>query len=143
MLLNNRSCQLYEPPFTTELITCSNLTQTVFSPQLFQLVHYFRIPPKQCLLAGARSLTVVTRSRVSPYPSSVRCIYLLTIASQLGYGTWQSSPGEVSVGIYEALKAGYKHLVSDVGHNTWKIRTWLTHTHRISQKCNSHLYDGG
>jgi L-glyceraldehyde reductase len=28
----------------------------------------------------------------------------------LGYGTWQSAPGEVSVGIYEALKAGYKHL---------------------------------
>jgi len=28
----------------------------------------------------------------------------------LGYGTWQSSPGEVSKGIYEALKAGYKHL---------------------------------
>lgn len=24
--------------------------------------------------------------------------------------TWQSAPGEVSVGIYEALKAGYKHL---------------------------------
>ncbi|KFY90932.1 hypothetical protein V498_05750 [Pseudogymnoascus sp. VKM F-4517 (FW-2822)] len=29
---------------------------------------------------------------------------------QLGYGTWQSSPGEVSVGVFEALKAGYKHL---------------------------------
>jgi len=29
---------------------------------------------------------------------------------QLGYGTWQSSPGEVSIGVYEALKAGYKHL---------------------------------
>ncbi|KAJ4403535.1 mitochondrial glycerol dehydrogenase Gld1 [Gnomoniopsis sp. IMI 355080] len=28
----------------------------------------------------------------------------------LGYGTWQSAPGEVSTGIYEALKAGYKHL---------------------------------
>ncbi|TDZ19843.1 D/L-glyceraldehyde reductase [Colletotrichum orbiculare MAFF 240422] len=28
----------------------------------------------------------------------------------LGYGTWQSSPGEVSVGIFEALKAGYRHL---------------------------------
>lgn len=28
----------------------------------------------------------------------------------LGYGTWQSKPGEVSVGIYEALKAGYRHL---------------------------------
>ncbi|KAG0646671.1 D L-glyceraldehyde reductase, partial [Hyphodiscus hymeniophilus] len=30
---------------------------------------------------------------------------------QLGYGTWQSSPGEVSIGVYEALKAGYKHLL--------------------------------
>ncbi|KAG0649373.1 D L-glyceraldehyde reductase [Hyphodiscus hymeniophilus] len=29
---------------------------------------------------------------------------------QLGYGTWQSSPGEVSTGVFEALKAGYKHL---------------------------------
>ncbi|PMD48995.1 Aldo/keto reductase [Hyaloscypha variabilis F] len=29
---------------------------------------------------------------------------------QLGYGTWQSSPGEVSVGVFQALKAGYKHL---------------------------------
>lgn len=29
---------------------------------------------------------------------------------QLGYGTWQSSPGEVSIGVYEALKAGYKHI---------------------------------
>ncbi|KAE9569332.1 D/L-glyceraldehyde reductase [Colletotrichum fructicola] len=28
----------------------------------------------------------------------------------LGYGTWQSKPGEVSVGVYEALKAGYRHL---------------------------------
>lgn len=28
----------------------------------------------------------------------------------LGYGTWQSQPGEVSVGIYEALKTGYRHL---------------------------------
>ncbi|EXF77908.1 hypothetical protein CaCOL14_007330 [Colletotrichum acutatum] len=28
----------------------------------------------------------------------------------LGYGTWQSAPGEVSVGVYEALKAGYRHL---------------------------------
>ena len=32
--------------------------------------------------------------------------------STLGYGTWQSAPGEVSVGVYEALKAGYRHLVS-------------------------------
>ncbi|KAH6988890.1 NADP-dependent oxidoreductase domain-containing protein [Ilyonectria sp. MPI-CAGE-AT-0026] len=30
--------------------------------------------------------------------------------SQLGYGTWQSAPGEVSLGIYEALKVGYRHL---------------------------------
>ncbi|KAJ4211230.1 hypothetical protein NW759_012710 [Fusarium solani] len=29
----------------------------------------------------------------------------------LGYGTWQSSPGEVGQGVYEALKAGYRHLV--------------------------------
>jgi len=29
---------------------------------------------------------------------------------QLGYGTWQAAPGEVSAGVFEALKAGYKHL---------------------------------
>jgi hypothetical protein len=31
--------------------------------------------------------------------------------SQLGYGTWQSAPGEVALGIFEALKVGYRHLV--------------------------------
>ncbi|KAL6362075.1 hypothetical protein LRP88_05559 [Fusarium phalaenopsidis] len=29
---------------------------------------------------------------------------------QLGYGTWQSSPGEVALGVFEALKVGYRHL---------------------------------
>jgi hypothetical protein len=29
----------------------------------------------------------------------------------LGYGTWQAKPGEVSVGVYEALKTGHRHLV--------------------------------
>jgi hypothetical protein len=33
--------------------------------------------------------------------------------SQLGYGTWQAAPGEVGNGVYEALKIGYRHLVSD------------------------------
>lgn len=28
----------------------------------------------------------------------------------LGYGTWQAAPGEVGTGVYEALKAGYRHL---------------------------------
>ncbi|KAI5457038.1 NADP-dependent oxidoreductase domain-containing protein [Mariannaea sp. PMI_226] len=28
----------------------------------------------------------------------------------LGYGTWQSKPGEVGAGVFEALKAGYRHL---------------------------------
>ncbi|KAK7408522.1 mitochondrial glycerol dehydrogenase Gld1 [Neonectria punicea] len=28
----------------------------------------------------------------------------------LGYGTWQSAPGEVGTGVFEALKAGYRHL---------------------------------
>ncbi|EEH18250.2 hypothetical protein PABG_00813 [Paracoccidioides brasiliensis Pb03] len=31
----------------------------------------------------------------------------------LGYGTWQSAPGEVGAGVFEALKAGYRHLYSD------------------------------
>ncbi|KAJ5444821.1 uncharacterized protein N7458_008693 [Penicillium daleae] len=29
---------------------------------------------------------------------------------QLGFGTWQSAPGQVGVAVYEALKAGYRHL---------------------------------
>jgi L-glyceraldehyde reductase len=29
---------------------------------------------------------------------------------QLGYGTWQSAPGEVGDGVFEALKTGYRHL---------------------------------
>ncbi|KAM0426274.1 hypothetical protein ACHAPT_008314 [Fusarium lateritium] len=29
---------------------------------------------------------------------------------QLGYGTWQSLPGEVALGVFEALKVGYRHL---------------------------------
>ncbi|OAX77714.1 hypothetical protein ACJ72_07985, partial [Emergomyces africanus] len=29
----------------------------------------------------------------------------------LGYGTWQSAPGEVRAGVFQALKAGYRHLV--------------------------------
>ncbi|EON97618.1 putative nadp-dependent glycerol dehydrogenase protein [Phaeoacremonium minimum UCRPA7] len=28
----------------------------------------------------------------------------------LGYGTWQAKPGEVGAGVFEALKAGYRHL---------------------------------
>ena len=31
----------------------------------------------------------------------------------MGYGTWQAAPGEVGNGVYEALKIGYRHLVSD------------------------------
>ncbi|KAJ5463857.1 hypothetical protein N7475_006992 [Penicillium sp. IBT 31633x] len=29
---------------------------------------------------------------------------------QLGFGTWQSAPGQVGESVYEALKAGYRHL---------------------------------
>ncbi|EEH07494.1 NADP-dependent glycerol dehydrogenase [Histoplasma capsulatum G186AR] len=32
----------------------------------------------------------------------------------LGYGTWQAGPGEVGAGVFEALKAGYRHL--DLAH---------------------------
>jgi L-glyceraldehyde reductase len=30
--------------------------------------------------------------------------------SQLGFGTWQAEPGQVEAAVYEALKAGYKHI---------------------------------
>ncbi|KKZ63916.1 alcohol dehydrogenase (NADP+) [[Emmonsia] crescens] len=32
----------------------------------------------------------------------------------LGYGTWQSAPGEVGAGVFQALKTGYRHL--DLAH---------------------------
>jgi diketogulonate reductase-like aldo/keto reductase len=36
----------------------------------------------------------------------------VTRCSLRGYGTWQAAPGEVGEGVYLALKAGYRHLVS-------------------------------
>lgn len=30
--------------------------------------------------------------------------------SQLGFGTWQAEPGQVEAAVFEALKAGYRHL---------------------------------
>lgn len=31
---------------------------------------------------------------------------------QIGFGTWQSAPGEVDNAVYEALKAGYRYIVT-------------------------------
>ncbi|KAJ6784040.1 hypothetical protein PWT90_00327 [Aphanocladium album] len=44
--------------------------------------------------------------------SSGRTVTLNTGAKvpALGYGTWQSAPGEVGAGVFEALKVGYRHL---------------------------------
>ncbi|KAH7254992.1 NADP-dependent oxidoreductase domain-containing protein [Fusarium solani] len=61
----------------------------------------------------------------------------------LGYGTWQSSPGEVGQGVYEALKAGYRHLVAEGLQKAlkeipglkredifiWTSKLWNTHHH--------------
>ena len=30
--------------------------------------------------------------------------------SQLGFGTWQAEPGQVEIAVFEALKAGYRHI---------------------------------
>ena len=67
----------------------------------------------QCLSASGFFSIAATGSReFVALIGSLRRIRFLTFCSQLGYGTWQSSPGEVSVGVFQALKAGYKHLVS-------------------------------
>lgn len=61
--------------------------------------------------------------------------------SQLGYGTWQAAPGEVGNGVYEALKIGYRHLVSDPD-DRWTLKAVALqldperlHLHFLDQIC--------
>jgi diketogulonate reductase-like aldo/keto reductase len=51
---------------------------------------------------------MVLRSRKS-FPGEEGDVGLI-VRRQLGFGTWQSAPGEVGKAVYEALKVGYRHL---------------------------------
>ncbi|KAJ5484194.1 hypothetical protein N7539_005990 [Penicillium diatomitis] len=45
---------------------------------------------------------------------------------QLGFGTWQSAPGEVGNAVYEALKAGYRHLdLATIYQNQREVATGI------------------
>lgn len=75
---------------------------------------------------------------LNSYPQkSCQSVYSSSIHSQLGFGTWQAKPGEVEEAVFEALKAGYRHLVSSPVAN--KYRTAEHHltdlVRRISRKC--------
>ncbi|KAH6986609.1 hypothetical protein EDB80DRAFT_818174 [Ilyonectria destructans] len=55
-------------------------------------------------LSGERDfVALIGWSGMDAYPDAFR-------DSQLGYGTWQSSAGEIGLGVFEALKVGYRHL---------------------------------
>lgn len=43
-------------------------------------------------------------------PTLFRRAFAYVRNRQLGFGTWQSAPGEVSKAVFEALKVGYRHL---------------------------------
>lgn len=66
-------------------------------------------------MSSGKTVTLNTGHKI-PYVQSVYQQTSHTLAnkidSQLGYGTWQAAPGEVGNGVYEALKIGYRHLVS-------------------------------
>lgn len=52
------------------------------------------------------------------------CSSLLLEFSLLGYGTWQSAPGEVGAGVFQALKTGYRHLVRTPSDPSG-IKAWI------------------
>ncbi|KKK25497.1 putative aldehyde reductase (AKR1) [Aspergillus rambellii] len=45
---------------------------------------------------------------------------------QLGFGTWQSAPGQVGEAVYQALKAGYRHLdLATIYQNQREVATGI------------------
>lgn len=88
-------------------------------------------PLTQCLSERRLLSTPVLRSRMY-FLSLLAQSQLLTPISQLGFGTWQSAPGQVGDAVYEALKAGYRHLVSHIfelysrnNQSLTRFRIWL------------------
>lgn len=90
-------------------------------------LRYLQIPP--CLSARRSLSTPVLRSRTCSrrmiawpsqfqWPSQLSDSTLTRLYSQLGFGTWQSAPGQVGEAVYEALKAGYRHLVC---FHVWRL----------------------
>lgn len=60
---------------------------------------------------------------------------------QIGFGTWQSAPGEVKAAVEAALNAGYRHLdLAKVYQNQVSLRFPLPLEKRRKLTKNSYLF---